>query len=137
MTNAVKDPQDEAMQTRFICSIGNKAVVKAIFKVSIEGLTFKKVVKNSQDTKDAAKSAEEQCCVSGKEPVLKVKGFKNYKKNNQPKKHNTAKNVSKGKSCYHCNKDNNQADECRYKDAECKFCRKKGHIENTCRLKKR
>ena len=42
--DAIKDRQDEAMQTRFICSIRNEAVLKAIFKVSDEELTFSKAL---------------------------------------------------------------------------------------------
>ena len=41
------------MQTRFICSIGNEAVLKAFFKVSDEELT----IKIAQDTADATKGA--------------------------------------------------------------------------------
>ena len=63
--DAIKDPQDEAMRTRFICSIGNEAVLKAIFKVSDEELTFSKAVKIAQDTEDAAKATKEQCYGSG------------------------------------------------------------------------
>ena len=99
MTDTTKDPQNEAMQTSFICSIGNEAVLKAILKVSDEELTFRKVVKIVQDTEDAAKAAKEQCYGAGQELVLKVKGSKNYKKSNDPKKHHTAESVSKGKSC--------------------------------------
>ena len=63
--DAIKDPQDEATRTRFICPIGNKAVLKAIFKVSDEELTFSKAVKIAQDTEDVAKTAQEQCYGSG------------------------------------------------------------------------
>ena len=135
--DAIKDPQDEAMRTRFICSIGNEAVLKAIFKVSDEELTFSKAVKIAQDTEDAAKAAKGAMLRIWAGTGIEGKGSKNYKKSNEPKKHNTAENVSKGKSCYRCNRDNHQADECRYKDATCNFCKKKGHIETACLLKKR
>ena len=135
--DAIKDPEDGVMRERFSCSIGNEAVLKAIFKVSDEDMTFSKAVKISQGTEDAAKAAKEQCYDSGQEPVLKVQGSKNYKNSNEPKKHNTAENVSKGKSCYRCNRDNHEVDECLYKDAICNFYKKKGHIETVCLLKKR
>ena len=125
------------MRTRFICSPGNEAVPKAIFNVSDEELTFSKAVKIAHNTENAAKIAKEQCYRSGQEPVLKVKGSKNYKKSNEPKKHNAIENVSKGKSCYHCNRGSHQADECRYENVEYNFCRKKGHVEPASLLKKR
>ena len=56
------------------------------------------------------------------------------KKSNEPNKHNTTENASKCKSCYRCDKEHPQADDCRYEDAEWKFCRKKGHIETACLL---
>ena len=83
--DAIKDPQDEAMRTRFICSIGNEAVLKAIFKVSDEELTFSKAVKIAQDTEDAAKAAKEQCYGSGQEPVLKVKVPRTTRKVTNPR----------------------------------------------------
>ena len=124
--DAIKVPQDEAMQTRFICSIGNKAVLKAIFKVSDEELTFSNAVKIAQDTEDASKAAKEQCYGSVQGPVLKVKGSKNYKKSKEPKKHNTVENVSKSKSCFQCSRYNHQVDEFRYKDVKCNSCKRKG-----------
>ena len=69
--DAIKDPQDEAMRTRFICSIGNEAVLKAIFKVSDEELTFSKAVKIAQDTEYAAKAAKMQCYKSGHKPIYR------------------------------------------------------------------
>ena len=37
---SITDPLDEAMRTRFICSINNEAVLKALFKVKDGDLTF-------------------------------------------------------------------------------------------------
>ena len=128
--DAIKNPQDKAMWTRFICSIGNEAVLKAISKVFDKGLTFSKAVKIVQDTKVAVKAAKEQRYASGHELALKVKGSKNYKKSNEHKKHNTVENVSKRKSCYRCNRYNHQADESSYKDAKCNFRKKEGAHRN-------
>ena len=37
---AIRDPLDEAMRTRFMCSVSNEAVLKALFKYKEEELTF-------------------------------------------------------------------------------------------------
>ena len=29
---SIRDPQDEAMRTRFICSVNNEAILKSLFK---------------------------------------------------------------------------------------------------------
>ena len=59
--NTIKDPQDEAIRTWFICSIDNAPVLTAIFKASNDELTLSK----AQDTEYAAKAAKEQCYRSG------------------------------------------------------------------------
>ena len=61
------------MRTSFICSIGNETVLKAVFKIFDEELTFSKAVKIAQDTEDAAKAAKERCYGFWQEPVLMVK----------------------------------------------------------------
>ena len=37
---SINDPLDEAPRTRFICSVTNEAVLKALFKIKAEELTF-------------------------------------------------------------------------------------------------
>ena len=54
---SVKDPLDEALRTRFVCSINNKAVLKALFKVN--DLTFNKAIEIAMETEYAAKVAKE------------------------------------------------------------------------------
>ena len=47
------------MRTRFICSVGNEAVLKALFKIKDDQLTFQKAVQVAVETEDAAKVAKE------------------------------------------------------------------------------
>ena len=56
---SIKDPLDEAMRTRFICSINNEAVLKALFKVKDDELTFARAIEIATETEDAAKVAKE------------------------------------------------------------------------------
>ena len=67
---AVKDPLDEALRTRFICSINNEAVSKALFKVKDDELTFSRAVEIAVETEDAAKVAKEM--VYGSKPTQSV-----------------------------------------------------------------
>ena len=53
---AIKDPQDEALRTHFLCSINNEAVLKATFRVKDEELTFTKAVAIANETEDASRS---------------------------------------------------------------------------------
>ena len=43
---SIRDPQDEVMHTRFVCSVNNEAVRKALalFKVKDDELTFTKAL---------------------------------------------------------------------------------------------
>ena len=56
---SIKNPQDEAMRTRFICSVNNEAVLKAMFKVKDDDLTFARAIEIAIETEDAAKVAKE------------------------------------------------------------------------------
>ena len=55
----IKDPQDEVLRTRFICSVNNEAVLKALFRMKDDELTFAKAVAVAQETEDAARVAKE------------------------------------------------------------------------------
>ena len=57
--STIKDPQNEAMCTRFICSVNNEAVLKAVFKEQGQDLTFAKAIQIAIQTEDAAKVAKE------------------------------------------------------------------------------
>ena len=133
---AIKDPLDEAMRTCFICAIGNEAVLKALFKVPENDLTFGKAIEIAQSTEDAAKVAKETAYGSVKEPVYKVRENQHTKRRAKPKQDRPA-GKDKKKSCYRCDKDDHKADECRFREAECNFCRRKGHIESACLSKKK
>ena len=50
------------MSTRFICVISNEAVLKALFKIKDDELTFAKVIETAIETKNIAKVAKETVC---------------------------------------------------------------------------
>ena len=56
---SIKDPQDEALRQRFICSVNNEAVLKALFKIKDDELNFARAVQVAIETEDAAKVAKE------------------------------------------------------------------------------
>ena len=47
---SIKDPQDEALRQRFICSVNNQAVLKALFKIKETDLTFARAVEVAIET---------------------------------------------------------------------------------------
>ena len=56
---SITKPFDEAMRTRFMCSLDNKAVLKALFKIKDDELSLSKAIKVAIDIEDAAKCAKE------------------------------------------------------------------------------
>ena len=55
----IENPLDEALRTRFICSINNEAVLKALFKINDDELNFEKAVQVATETEEAAMVAKE------------------------------------------------------------------------------
>ena len=68
---SIKDPLDEALRTRFICCVDNEAVLKALFKLKDDELTFVKACQVVQET-EAARVAKETVYGTTSKPVYKV-----------------------------------------------------------------
>ena len=135
--SSIQDPQDEAMRTRFMCSINNEAVLKALFKVPDNELTFSKAIQVALETEEAAKVAKETIHGSKTDPVMKIKQQKTARteaKDSASRK--PAKEAFEGK-CIRCGKVGHAPKNCYYKNAKCHYCQKIGHIEAACLLKKK
>jgi len=52
------DPLNEALRTRFICSVNNEAVLKAHFKMKSDELDFHTTIQVAIQPEDAAKVAK-------------------------------------------------------------------------------
>ena len=70
---SLHEPQDEALHQCFICFINNEAVLKALFKVKDNELTFAKVVNIAIEMEDPTKVAKETVHGTKPKPVNKVK----------------------------------------------------------------
>ena len=57
--NPLKDPLDEALRTKFICSVDNEAVLKTLFKLKDDELKFSNAIRVAQEVEEAAKVAKE------------------------------------------------------------------------------
>ena len=131
--SAIEDPLDEALRTHFICSIHNEAVLKALFKVKDNELTFSRAIEIAVETEDTVKVAKETVFGSKPQPVSKV----NVQKLKSKSAVGTSKDLSKPKvKCYRSGNANHVATDCRFKDAICNYCKKiHGHLEKVCRKK--
>ena len=127
---SIEDPQDEALRQRFICSVNNEAVLKAVFKVKDSDLTFAKAVEVAIETEEAAKVAKETVYGSKPKPVNVV----HQSKGKGQRKNQRQSTSTDQEKCFRCGKAHKAAD-CPYKEAKCHFCDKKGHLEAVCRKK--
>ena len=56
---SIKDLLDEALRTKFICSVDNEAVLKTLFKLKDDELKFSNAIRVAQEVEEAAKVAKE------------------------------------------------------------------------------
>ena len=129
---SIKDPQDEALRQRFICSVNNEAVLKALYKIKDTELTFAHAVEVAIETEDAARVAKETVHGSKPKPVNKVH---QNKMKRSGRNHQQSSSTDQEK-CYRCGKAHKVTD-CPYKEAKCHFCDKKGHLQAVCKKKLR
>ena len=136
----IKDPQDEALRTRFICSVSNEAVLKALFRIPDEELTFAKAVAVATETEDAARVAKETVHGSKSSEVHQVNKKPRVKHENTTRKPKPNKqnffSFPKG-TCGRCGTTNHTGKECPHINETCGHCQRKGHIESACLRKKR
>ena len=142
---SIKDPLDEAMRTRFMCSVNNEAVLKALFKVKDSELTFAKAISTAVETEDAARVAKET--VYGAKhtsiqqtPVHKIQATKKMTSPVNLKPGfmfgSQKKDFPKG-TCPRCGKTDHASKDCPHMNSICHFCQKLGHIESACLQKRR
>ena len=140
---SIENPQDEAMRTRFICSVNNEAVLRALFRINDDELSFARAIEIACETEDAAQVAKETVCEKAPSPertsqVFKLDRRKQKKHTEYHQQHATDKTSKVPKEkCRRCGKNNHTFKECRFANYICNFCQKKGHLQAVCLKKKR
>ena len=137
---SVTNCQDESYRTRFLCSLENKSLLRAIFnQEALASKTFHELVKFAQKYEDAEKAAsktiESASTSASHSPVHKV--TKAQSQRFRPP--STGKNKldkSRPRVCFRCDSPNHSSDDCRFKTAVCHYCQIVGHIEPACNKKK-
>ena len=137
---SITDPLDEAMRTCFMCSVNNKAVLKALFKVKDNELTFAKAISTAVETEDAARVAKETVYGAKQTSVHKIQDTKKpYPANPNPSSKfgsHRKRDFPKG-ACPSCGKTEHASKDCTFKTSTCHFCQKLGHIESACLQKRK
>jgi len=133
---SITNPLDEALCTRFICSVNNEAVLKALFKMKADELDFATAIQVAIQMEDATKVAKET--VHGPKSVLALAIAQKPSRQQPVLQRPPKKEVSVGQQrCYRCGNSGHIAISCKLKDAKCNFCKLTGHLEAVCRKKAR
>ena len=120
---SIKDPLDEALRTKFICSVDNEAVLKTLFKLKDDELKFSNaIIRVAQEVEEAAKVAKET--VHG-QPSTSVKKVYHAKSK-------TSKTQEKKTACFRCGNSGHFSKACPHIKAICSFCKKTGHLQSVC-----
>ena len=124
---------DDMLRDRVVVGINNDPIQNRL--LSERTLTFAKALDISQAMETAAKNAVDlRASQSGfkNETVHKVQN-KQYAKRGPPTPQ-YKKSEQSHVPCYRCG-EKHSPDTCRYKEAECHYCHKKGHISPVCNSK--
>ena len=126
-------PLDEALHTRFMCSVGNKVILKALFNVNNKELIFTKAIAIAVETDEAAKVAKGTMYGSkpSPSPVNQI-----WPPGRQNRGRKGGSDFPYG-ICPHYEKNEHKAAECPFIDAVCYFCNKTGYLEMVCLKKKK
>ena len=131
---SIRDAQDDAMRTRFICSVNNEAVLKAIFKKKDDEVTFAGAIQIAMETEDAAKVAKET--VYGRKAEVHQVAARRTTTPGMNKAQHQPRGTPATHPCTRCGRSNHHRDDCKFKNAKCNYCQKVGHIEAVCFKKK-
>ena len=119
---SIKDPLDEALRTKFICSVDNEAVLKTLFKLKDDELKFSNAIRVAQEVEEAAKVAKETVHGQPSTSVQKVYHAKSK----------TSKTQEKKTACFRCGNSGHFSKTCPHIKAICSFCKKTGHLQSVC-----
>ena len=116
------NPLDEALRTKFICSVDNEAVLKTLFKLKDDELKFSNAIRVAQEVEEAAKVAKETVHGQPSTSVQKVYHAKSK----------TSKTQEKKTACFRCGNSGHFSKACPHIKAICSFCKKTGHLQSVC-----
>ena len=119
---SIKDPLDEALRTKFICSVDNEAVLKTLFKLKDDELKFSNAIRVAQEVEEAAKVAKETIHGQPSTSVQKVYHAKSK----------TSKTQEQKTACFRCGNSGHFSKACPHIKAICSFCKKTGHLQSVC-----
>ena len=125
------------LRDRLVCGIFDKRVQQRFLQES--KLTYDEALSKALAAETAAKDSKrlQQAQTEGKPPLeVEEKPAVHHvgRSTKSPNKRNTQSKPSGDSACYRCG-GKHQASKCKFKEYECHFCRKKGHLASVCHKK--
>ena len=115
--------------TSFTCGLRNRATQKKL--LTEKDLTWKMAV----DIANAMESADKQANALRNEASSSSINKVNENKPRQTRHTEHRRNDQENKPCFRCG-ENHTPQSCRFKNQNCHFCKKQGHIERVCKKQK-
>ena len=109
---------DSMLRDRLVCGINNERIQQRLLSEG-ESLTLKRVIEISQAMESAAHNSS---------------AIQSFQKRQNADIHQISQGVIKSNDCFRCGGKHNP-NSCRFKEAECFYCKKKGHMMRVCRKK--
>ena len=113
----------DALRDRLVCGLRNTAAQKN--PLSEENLTLEKAIRVAQSLEAADKNAKKLKADDAASAIHRTSHCHFLKPPRQPGTNN--------KTCYRCSGTDHIATTCRFREAECKKCHKKGHLARVCK----
>ena len=117
---------DDALRDRLVCGLRSESARRRLLADADGEISLTKAVELAQRDEQAELNSK---ALKGTEASLK-------KLSHMPRRDRTAHRPSQRRPCYRCGRSNHDAKDCKFLDAICSFCDKKGHIAPACLKKK-
>ena len=120
---------DDMLGDRLVCGIRDRCLQQHLLAET--DLTFQKALDISHAIEAAEKNARDLQAQQTPKPILALS-----QPTRLPYSQGRPRSSDNQTKCYRCGS-SHQARECPFKDAECQYCKRKGHIAKVCRTKAR
>ena len=129
------DSLKDMLRDRLICGINNKQMQCRL--LAEKKTDFESLLEIAQLMESAARDAKDLASAGVEKAVVKEEAdIKKISKGKKPQPQNNSRWDPTVHSCYRCG-GKHSPHKCRFAEAVCHFCHKRGHIAKVCRLKQK
>ena len=128
---------DETLRDIFIVGLRNSHIQRELI-TKPDTLTFQEACTTAKQLEAASKEVSKLS--SSRAATSNVNAVKSHRKPQRTAPAIPAQrsgNNERRKACYRCGEDDHMANACRFRDVNCRYCKKRGHIDTTCYKKRR